>query len=82
MPQEIDGLRAAVRDRGAAAEKSWNELFAKYAQENPQLAAQFNDWMAGKMPEGWDGDFKEFEAGKPLATRRRRARSSICSPSI
>ncbi len=41
------------RERGAAEESSWNEAFAAYNAEYPELAAEFARRMAGKRPHGW-----------------------------
>jgi transketolase len=42
-----------ARERGAAAEAAWNEAFAAYSAEHPNLAAEFARRMAGKLPHGW-----------------------------
>ena len=41
------------RERGAAEESGWNEAFAAYNAEYPELAAEFARRMAGKRPHGW-----------------------------
>ncbi|WP_194757082.1 transketolase [Aliidiomarina indica] len=38
---------------GAASETQWNELFAAYAKQYPELAAEFKRRMAGELPENW-----------------------------
>jgi len=63
------------KERGAADESVWNEGFAKYNAEHPQLAAEFARRMAGKMPDGWS-DFADKAvadidaAGETVATRK------------
>ena len=55
-PFEIPADIAAAwdsRERGAAEESSWNEAFAAYNAEYPELAAEFARRMAGKRPHGW-----------------------------
>ena len=42
------------RERGAADENAWNEKFAAYNAEHPELAAEFARRMAGKLPENWE----------------------------
>ncbi|MCL4801138.1 MAG: transketolase [Burkholderiales bacterium] len=42
-----------ARPRGAQLEKSWEELFAKYAGAHPELAAEFRRRMAGELPADW-----------------------------
>ena len=41
------------RERGATAESAWNEVFAAYSAEHPELAAEYTRRMAGKRPHGW-----------------------------
>ncbi len=41
------------RERGAADEGAWNSLFAGYAAEHADLAAEFARRMAGNLPENW-----------------------------
>ncbi len=55
-PFEIPAAIAAAwdaRERGAAEENAWNEAFAAYNAEHPELAAEFARRMAGKLPHGW-----------------------------
>ena len=71
IPDEaLSNFRQAV-DKGAQAEQEWSERFAAYRAANPELAAQFEAQMAGKLPEGWDADLPVWEADpKGLATRK------------
>jgi len=77
-PFEIPAEIAASWDgneRGAAAEGVWNEAFAKYKAEHPELAAEFTRRMAGKLPERWS-DFADKAiaainaAGETVASRK------------
>ena len=40
-----------------------------YKQEHPELAAQLEQAIEGKLPEGWDKEISVYEAGTSLATR-------------
>lgn len=40
--------------RGAAVEKEWNELFAKYEAAYPELAKEYLRRMHNDLPENWD----------------------------
>jgi len=42
-----------ARDKGAAAEKAWNEKFAEYKKAHPELAAEFERRMTGELPADW-----------------------------
>ena len=55
--------------RGAAAEHRWSRLFAGYRQVHPDLAAQFEAWMAGALEPGWDQQVPAFHPGESMATR-------------
>ncbi len=68
------------RDQGTAAESSWNEAFAAYNAEHPELAAEFARRMASKLPHGWckhaDASIAEIDAeGAKLATRQASLRA-------
>jgi len=41
------------KERGATDEGVWNEAFDAYNVEHPELAAEFERRMAGKLPAGW-----------------------------
>jgi transketolase len=65
----LEHLRAAGA-KGASAQASWQERFEAYAATYPDLAAEFEQRMSGKLPEGWNQDLPTFEAGsKAVATR-------------
>ncbi|HET9331330.1 MAG TPA: transketolase, partial [Steroidobacteraceae bacterium] len=51
-----DEIRAAWdhRAKGAAAESSWRQLFARYATNFPELAREFERRMRGDLPANWD----------------------------
>jgi len=52
VPKNIyNGWNAA--DKGAAAEKAWNEKFAEYKKAHPELAAEFERRMNGELPADW-----------------------------
>jgi transketolase len=70
VPDEVRSHFAALRAEGAAKEQAWNDQFAKYSTAYPELARQFNDAVAGKLPEGWDADLPAYSPeDKALATR-------------
>jgi transketolase len=62
--------RTAV-DRGQAWEREWRERSTAYAAEYPDLAAEFQRWMSGDLPDGWDSGLPTLTSGGgPLATRQ------------
>jgi transketolase len=77
-PFEVpDSIRAAwdLRAQGAAAESAWRERFARYRAEHPQLAAELERRMSGKLPESWheaarDALAAAAQVDAPQATRQ------------
>jgi transketolase len=61
--------------KGAAAESAWNELFGRYREQYPDLAAEFERRTSGKLPNNWREYVSKALApvvaqSKPLATRQ------------
>ncbi len=42
-----------ARGRGAKAEAAWNDKFAAYSKQHPELAAELKRRMAGELPRDW-----------------------------
>ena len=42
-----------AREKGAALEQEWNQLYAEYKKTHPDLAAEFERRLAGALPEDW-----------------------------
>ena len=49
-------------DRGAEAEKAWQNAFDAYEKAHPELAAEFNRRLAGDMPSDWNKHSDAFIA--------------------
>ncbi len=60
---------AGQGDRGSAAEETWNELYAAYSSDHPDLAEELERAMAGELAEDWDSQLPDFEDGHSEATR-------------
>jgi transketolase len=70
IPEDAAKNWLQAKDRGAKAESEWNALFARYKQQFPELAAEYERVFAGKLPEGWESAIPKFPAGsKAVATR-------------
>jgi transketolase len=67
-----DEVRRAMDqgERGAAAQQDWDRRFAAYRTEHPELAADFQSRMEGRLPKGWDRELPTFDIGQDLATRK------------
>ena len=70
VPDEAQKNWDTIIDRGAKDEAAWNDLFAAYKKEHPELAEEFERVHAGKLKEGWEKSLPTYPAGgKPVATR-------------
>ncbi|MBW5447070.1 transketolase [Cohnella sp. CFH 77786] len=70
VPDEVRANFAEVKKRGEQANAEWEALFAKYKSAHPELAQQFEQALARKLPQGWDADLPKYSTeDKPLSTR-------------
>ncbi len=77
-PFEIpDEIRAGwdAREAGAAKEAAWKEKLAAYAAAYPELAAEFERRIEGKLVDGWDEKANAFiasvnEKAESIASRK------------
>ncbi len=71
VPDEVLAHFRRAIDNGAVAEAEWQKRFAAYAAEYPDLAAEWEQFMSGQLPGGWDADLPVFTPDKgALATRQ------------
>jgi len=70
VPKEVAAHIAKAVEKGRKAQEGWNKLFADYARAHPQLAREFEDAAAGKLPLKLDEILPKFEAGASVATRQ------------
>ncbi|MBE7178171.1 MAG: transketolase [Mucilaginibacter polytrichastri] len=71
VPEDVAAFYKNAGEKGSEKEKAWNDLYAKYKQQYPELGAQFDRELAGELPEGWTSKIPAFKAedGK-MATRK------------
>ena len=70
VPDEAAAHFAGSRDEGRQRHEAWIALLERYRTEHPELAAQFDDAVAGRLPEGWDRQIPTFDPnGGPVSTR-------------
>jgi len=69
VPDATRAHMAGIAKRGAEERTAWEELFASYRQAHPALAAEWERWQSGGLPDAFDALLPEFEAGPGLATR-------------
>ncbi|MEH1960290.1 MAG: transketolase [Nostoc sp.] len=71
VPEEaLNHTRKAV-ERGAGYETEWNKTFADYKAKYAQEAAEFERYISGKLPDGWDKVLPTYTPeDKGLPTRK------------
>jgi transketolase len=70
IPDEAQQNWDKIKENGAKYEQEWNERFAKYRKEFPELAAEFERTQKGELPAGWEKAIPSFPVdSKPMATR-------------
>jgi transketolase len=75
IPEEVGSVTRAAVEAGQEAEARWRELFAGYAAEYPELAAEWARAWSGELPAGWEEALPRFEVGgRPMATRAASGR--------
>src|SRR5215217_5110990 len=63
VPDEVyDDFRDGVRARGRRLRSEWEDLFARYTVEHPELADMLDRMQRRLLPEGWDADLPQFPA--------------------
>jgi transketolase len=70
VPEEVEAQRARYQRRGRREERAWRKRFEEYAAQFPAEAREFDQWMSGALPEGWDSAFPDFAGQAGLATRQ------------
>ena len=70
IPEDVLDFYRKAGKKSAKKEDDWNELYKIYKKRHPDLAKEYEDITAGKLPEGWEKKLPVFEAGTELATRK------------
>lgn len=70
VPEEVRTHMKALAEQGIAAEAAWDKLWHSYEQAYPELAAEWERWHSGTVPQELfeDEAYWSFDA-KPAATR-------------
>jgi transketolase len=71
VPADVRAHMLEVKERGEDQESAWATIKSEYAASHPELGAEFDLWISGKLPDGWDAKLPVFtpQDGK-LATRQ------------
>ncbi|MFA6220751.1 MAG: transketolase [Desulfomonilaceae bacterium] len=70
IPAEaLQHFRLAI-DHGKNIQNEWEDLFKNYSRQYPNLAAEFQRIIDGRLPENWDSSLPTFDSTTgPIATR-------------
>jgi len=69
VPDEALAQWRRARERGARLEAEWRKTWAAYRQAHPDLAAELERRLAGRLPDGWDAALPAFGPKDAQATR-------------
>ncbi|HEV2481105.1 MAG TPA: transketolase [Puia sp.] len=62
VPGKVLEFYRAAGEKGIGLEKEWNDLFARYKQEYPDLAVEYEMALQDKLPQGWEKKLPGFRA--------------------
>lgn len=60
VPGKVLEFYRAAGEKGIGLEKEWNDLFARYKQEYPDLAVDYEMALQDKLPQGWEKKLPSF----------------------
>jgi transketolase len=70
VSEDVLELFRKIKYDGSEKEKQWQVAFNEYKKAYPELAAEFERRMSGKLPENWQNGLKKFDADpKGIASR-------------
>jgi transketolase len=69
VPERVREQYSAVATAGGVLRARWDDMFARYEQAHPELARQWRDALADRLPAGWKDKQPFFAGGESLATR-------------
>ncbi|MBT3337907.1 MAG: transketolase [Anaerolineae bacterium] len=70
IPKEAKTRFAEVKAAGAEKEKKWDTLLTAYRAAKPDLAAEWDTFVSGNLPSGWETTLPDFTDQKAIATRK------------
>lgn len=70
IPGDVMEFYRGSVDAGKTLEDHWETTFSSYKKEFPELGAELERRLLGKLPDGWDAELPTFPADlKGMATR-------------
>lgn len=78
VPAEVsERFATTIQDNGQKQEDAWKALFEEYRAAHPELAQQFEDAYAGKLPENWQEALPVYEVGDAEKATRVTSQEAI-----
>ncbi|HET7580511.1 MAG TPA: transketolase [Bacillales bacterium] len=77
VPDEVQDHFRSFAKEGEKKEEEWNELFQKYEQAHPELAAQLKRAMNGELPNDWAEALPSYQAGEDKPATRAASSEAI-----
>jgi transketolase len=75
IPDDVLAFYRTAVDQGREREFDWKMKLEAYGRLHPQLGAELNRRLTGKLPDGWDAELPTFPADpRGLATRASSGR--------
>lgn len=69
VPDEVNQYTREVTARGIGQNKEWDDLFARYKSDYPNLAGELELIQKHELPNGWADGIPKFEAGTKISGR-------------
>jgi len=69
VPKEVAERFSEFSNKGKDRSVKWYTLFGNWAREFPDLAAEWNNAMNLKLPDGWDAGIPSWTPADKVATR-------------
>ncbi len=69
VPPEALAHWRRAQERGRRLEADWQQKHAAYQKAHPDLAAELERRLSGRLPDGWDADLPTFTTKDAQATR-------------
>lgn len=71
IPSEVTQHLSELVKKNQDVQAQWNKLFASYKEKYPELGAEIQRRIDGKLPEGWEKTLPTYTTSdKPVATRK------------
>lgn len=80
IPNDVYDFFSDATDRGRSYEAAWAATIQKYTKQYPELAAEFNLRVEGKMPDDWTKYIPEKDQLPTAPTATRKSAGIVGNP--